>query len=375
MSNAERIKTNQKCIYFNKTTGLYDVKCNYSVSNPSTGETEHRAKWIYGVSDLQSAKDELEFLKARTGSSSSASLDDIYKLWLDIACAKQLSPVSVRNTRNSYNRICRFLPADTKLDEITEGAYYRLISSCRDHGYSNETIRDINATIKKFFNLAERKHIISNNVFHYCETVKIKRKDDHRVIEPAEMSEINAYFSSSGKTIYKAFFNLLYYTGIRVGEALALTRDDIGEYSYQDAGHTITSHIITVNKSFDSGLRLIKSTKNNKNRIIPLTDKVYELICPLLITKTEETSAGDRLFVFNQSSTSYVLRTACRAIGINPFRCHDFRHTFISNLVRASVPLPVIEKVSGDTQSTILSRYSHSFRDDEVMVLDVMSRL
>lgn len=49
--------------------------------------------------------------------------------------------------------------------------------------------------------------------------------------------------------------------------------------------------------------------------------------------------------------------------------CHEFRHTFISNLIKEGVPLPVIEKVSGDTQETILKRYSHMFESDEVMVL------
>ena len=56
----------------------------------------------------------------------------------------------------------------------------------------------------------------------------------------------------------------------------------------------------------------------------------------------------------------------CRKTGIPHCSCHSFRHTFISNLIRKGVPLPVIEKVSGDTQKTIFERYSHMFEDDDL---------
>jgi len=57
------------------------------------------------------------------------------------------------------------------------------------------------------------------------------------------------------------------------------------------------------------------------------------------------------------------------------YTCHEFRHTFISNLIGQGVPLPVIEKVSGDTQATILKRYSHMFESDEFMVLQALSSI
>ena len=37
--------------------------------------------------------------------------------------------------------------------------------------------------------------------------------------------------------------------------------------------------------------------------------------------------------------------------------------------------MPVIEKVSGDTQKTIFERYSHMFDDDDGLVLDALENL
>ena len=70
-----------------------------------------------------------------------------------------------------------------------------------------------------------------------------------------------------------------------------------------------------------------------------------------------------------------MLEKACKACNLPKYTCHEFRHTFISNLIKNNVPLPVIEKVSGDTQQTILERYSHMFESDEVMVLLTMQSL
>lgn len=44
-------------------------------------------------------------------------------------------------------------------------------------------------------------------------------------------------------------------------------------------------------------------------------------------------------------------------------------------MIRKGVPLPVISKVSGDTQETILKRYSHMFESDEVMILQAISNM
>ena len=70
-----------------------------------------------------------------------------------------------------------------------------------------------------------------------------------------------------------------------------------------------------------------------------------------------------------------LITKACRETGIEHCSLHDFRHTFISNLIIKNVPLPVIEKVSGDIQETIFKRYSHMFEGDEKIVLRALEEL
>ena len=70
-----------------------------------------------------------------------------------------------------------------------------------------------------------------------------------------------------------------------------------------------------------------------------------------------------------------VIKRACKKVGIREYNCHDFRHTYISNLIKQATPIPVIESVSGDTQETIFKRYSHMFEGDEYMVLKALEAI
>ena len=40
--------------------------------------------------------------------------------------------------------------------------------------------------------------------------------------------------------------------------------------------------------------------------------------------------------------------------------CHDFRHSFISNLVSNNIDVNTVAKLAGDNISTILDKYVHS---------------
>ena len=83
-------------------------------------------------------------------------------------------------------------------------------------------------------------------------------------------------------------------------------------------------------------------------------------------------SVDSRIITWDHSACRMMLEKACKSVGIHNYCCHDFRHTYISNLIRRGVPLPIIESASGDTQATILKHYSHMFVGDEQMLLDVL---
>ena len=86
---------------------------------------------------------------------------------------------------------------------------------------------------------------------------------------------------------YKLLVNLLYYTGMRIGEVIALTYEDFLAYSKTPCGKKEYMRV-NVTKSYNSVYKLLKGTKNQNTDIYPImTPKITYLIKLLIeqITK------------------------------------------------------------------------------------------
>ena len=118
-------------------------------------------------------------------------------------------------------------------------------------------------------------------------------------------------------------------------------------------------------------------TKNYKNRVIPLPDDFAELFLNYLAymakCKKTFTENSDRIFDFTQGNALTMLKKAIKETGIRNHSVHDFRHTFISNMIAQGLSIAEIEAFSGDTQRTIFKRYSHTTEQAKTNLLNVMS--
>ena len=401
MADKVRTKTKYKSIYYNNTTKKYDVKYNYKEYDIKTGKNRYRAKWSYNLNTLTEARAELARLQTSgvKTDDKDITLSGAYELWEIKAIGQNFSPITIKNTSNFMTMIDQFLPASTKLKDIDEDVYYKFCANIRSQGYSEETLFSLNTTFRKVINHAFKKRLITNNFLLYTDNMKTKRKEDYRVISKEEFDLIDNYFKDNkcirkNQNSYKKYrfmYNLLYYTGLRIGEALALTYNDFEEFSYYKKSdeplrisptsesvnnkHLQGTRVI-INKSYVSREKLLKDTKNYKKRTIPLSPSTERLYMRL---KEEHKNNGgsleDKIFSYDYSTYNSTIKKACEKLELEPCSCHSFRHTFISNLIKKNIPLTVIEKVSGDNQNTILKRYSHMFESDEVMILTALQDL
>lgn len=398
----KRSKTKYKSIYFNENTKKYDVKYNYKEYDPKTEKNRYRAKWVYNINTLTEARQELARLQ--TGGvvedSKDITLKGVYELWLIKAKSQDFSPVTINNTSRNMSMIYQFLSADTKLKNIDETVYQKFCADMREHNYSDETLRLLNSTFRKMINLAYKKKLIKENFLFYADNLKTKRKEDYTVISKEEFDKIDNYFKDNeywrlGENKYPKFrlmFNILYYTGLRIGECLALTYNDFEEFSYYrkteekpiriapTSEATEKAHLqgmrININKAYVSAIKLTKDPKNLKKRSIPLAPAPERLFMRIKEEHLlKDGSLDDKIFNWQYGLCDKTIKKACKDLELPLFSCHMFRHTFISNLIKSNVPLSVIEKVSGDTQEIILKRYSHMFESDEIIVLEAMKNL
>lgn len=397
MASQKRVSTKYPGVYFNETTKKYDIKYNYKVYNPLTKKNDYKQKWSYNFVTLTEARAELAKLQAGgiKPEDKDITLAGAFELWKLKADTQGFSPVTISNTEDHMKMIYQFIHRDTRLKDITEQVYLQFCSDIKNHGYADETLHSINATFRKLINLCYKKKLIKENILDYSDNLRTKAKETYRLIEHDEFMQLQAYFRDNkfvrlgvdNYPIYRFLVYLLYYTGVRIGEALALNYSDFEVFDYyrrndpdkpqvrlvpsdNDIGKHLQGMRIRITKAYVSDIKLTKDPKNYKKRTIPLPGYVERLF---IIQREQHLQNGgaleDKIFNFGHGAASSMIKNACKKINIPIATCHDFRHTYISNLIKNGVPLPVIEKVSGDTQATILKRYSHMFESDEVMVL------
>ncbi len=287
---------------------------------------------------------------------------DLLKLYKVYAAARGFSPKTIRSTEVNLKMIGKILPLGTRIRKFNGKKYEDFLVKLRASDYSAETIYDLNATLRKLVNLGIKRELIKGNPLKNSGNITLKSNEKYRLISKAEFSEIKGYFKERGEIQYEFLFSLLYYSGMRIGEALALEFSDFREFSGR----------IFINKTYLYEFKLIKEPKNKKNRVIPLPEEVWTEFKRFY--RQTEFREG-RVFRFSPTAANEALRRVAKAKKIPEFHCHSFRHTYISILIREGVPLPVVSNVSGDTQKTILKRYSHMFEEDREIISKALKKI
>ena len=148
-------------------------------------------------------------------------------------------------------------------------------------------------------------------------------------------------------------FEVLYWTGIREGELLALTPKD---FDFEKHTLSITKSYQRINKR-----DVITEPKTPKsNRVIKIPDflvkEIQDYIAQLYAIAPE-----DRLFAVSTNQLTREMARASKAAGVKKIRIHDLRHTHISQLIEMGFSAVAIGDRVGHESVEITYRYAHLF--------------
>ena len=164
-------------------------------------------------------------------------------------------------------------------------------------------------------------------------------------------------------------FNILFYTGIRIGELLALTISDID----------FKNHKIRINKSFQriNKMDIITPPKTPKSkRIIDCPKFVTDLIqnfTEMLYKPTPKT----RLFTgFTKHKFEKDINFYAQKANLKKIRVHDLRHSHATFLLSKGVNIVSVSRRLGHEKvSTTLDIYSHVLKEDNDLIKDILNNL
>lgn len=174
---------------------------------------------------------------------------------------------------------------------------------------------------------------------------------------------------------YYVFFMVLYNTGIRLGEALALDWKHFHD-NYIKIDRTLIRGRNDNNYIFNAP-KTISSTRE-----ILLDNYTIKLLKELKKYYSQFVGFNENWFMFGgikALSTTTIARKKnnyCKLANVKQIRIHDFRHSHASLLLSKKVPVTVISKRLGHADTaTTLKIYSHLIPEDEFKAINLLNEL
>ena len=218
-------------------------------------------------------------------------------------------------------------------------------------GYSQTYLRSMQNQLGAVFNHAVKYYDLPKNP---CKTTKkmgksIKKdilfwtKDEYLKFSEAMKSKPLSYYA----------FQVLYWTGIRCGELLALTKADFD----------LEKRTLRINKTYQviKGKEQVTSPKTDKsNRTIELPqflcDEMQDYFDSLY--KVDENS---RIFNVTKHYLHHEMDRGAKEAGVKRIRIHDLRHSSCALLISLGYsPIQIAERM-GHESVTITEHYSHLY--------------
>lgn len=169
------------------------------------------------------------------------------------------------------------------------------------------------------------------------------------------VEEFNKFLPCVPRLPARVGFSVMFWTGLRIGELLALTPADID----------LDAKTLSVTKTFQNidGREVVTEPKTPKSRrTIDMPPKLAEMLKGYMAA-LYNLAPDDRLFPFTKSYFHHQMRKGCEACGLEKIRLHDLRHSHASLLINLGYPVLVVsERLGHEDVETTLQTYGHLYK-------------
>lgn len=354
--------------------GYYETKIWDGTYNPNG--SKHRKTIISRKSSADLEKKVAAFKKSvedREAAGAMVTFGQYASRWLEISKATK-----EYNTRKMYNLVVhRYFNGINHLllQDIRHSHFQQIINENMNHP---KTCKNIKQTFTQIIKSAVRDRYLPHTAMEDITADISLPKYTKPAKRPLTALEKKAFFEAELDDRKRAFVAILYYCGLRRGEALALTRSD---FDLEANTVSITKVII-----FDGNNPILKPYPKSDNgvRHIPLPGPLRDILIPYLDKVTGP--------LFKAQEKPYMTEIAYRrmwesivtamnvAAGYNPqqkvpkpekpiqgLTAHIFRHNYCTQLCYQvpTISTKKIAQLMGDTEKVVLGIYSHILEEQE----------
>lgn len=306
----------------------------------------------------------------------SETFQEVFDLWFDNY--KKTVKESTSMATERYIKI-HVLPiiGNYKINQITVKMAQNVVNKWAD---KLQVYKVVLQYVSKVMDYAITLEIAQNNPFERVTRPKVKRTRTEKEVKFYTSDEVQKVLSNleqraknmySENLMYKYFaewdltmYRVLAFTGLRGGEALALTWKDID----------FSNKLLTVNKTLSQtrkGFEVLPPKTKSSNRIISIDDKTCSLLKKWQLRQKQfffQNKIKNKNIIFSDYESNYSNRQSLymrssrvsQFVGLPNIGTHGWRHTHASMLYEAGVPMKEAQERLGHASLEMTnSIYTH----------------
>ena len=228
-------------------------------------------------------------------------------------------------------------------------------------GYSPTYLKTINNQLSAIFNYAVRYYDLKSNP---CVKAGSMGKSKAEEMDFWTGEEFRKFIDSvmNKRLSYMAFMTL-YWTGMRLGELLALNPKDI----------ELEKRTISITKSYQRlGKKdVITPPKTPKSKRVITIPEFLAADIKDYMDSLYDLQENDRLFPITKYYLEHEMQRGIKESGVKRIRVHDLRHSHASMLIELGFsPLEIANRLGHEKVETTLNTYAHLYPNKQTKLAE-----
>ena len=334
--------------YKDEKTGKWFAKFYYT-----NWQGIKKQKWKRGFATKKEALGFARDFLEKQSANPDMTFQNLYEIYMEDMAARLKQSTLLTKKTVLQTHILPFF-GNKPINEIKASDVRRwqakLMSS--PNNYSQTYLKKINTELNSIINYAKRFYDLNTNPCGKAGTIGKAKAEE---MDYWTYDEYIAFREGvKDKSLSYICFEVLYWTGMREGELLALSPADID----------LDNKTISINRTYQriEGKDVFTSPKTRKSkRKIPIPDFLCQELSDYIQSRYM-LDADERLFPVTKSYLSHEMIRGCKNTGVKKIRIHDIRHSHASLLINQGCDaLMLADRLGHEKVSTTLNTYSHLF--------------
>ena len=228
-------------------------------------------------------------------------------------------------------------------------------------GYSPTYLKTINNQLSAIFNYAVRYYDLKSNP---CAKAGSMGKSKAEEMDFWTGEEFRKFIDSvMNKRLSYMAFMILYWTGMRLGELLALNPKDVD----------LEKRTISITKSYQRlGKKdVITPPKTSKSKRVITIPEFLAADIKDYMDSLYDLQEDDRLFPITKYYLEHEMQRGIKESGVKRIRVHDLRHSHASMLIELGFsPLEIANWLGHEKVETTLNTYAHLYPNKQTKLAE-----